>query len=800
MKASSFSARSHRVDSALHRRRSRLPAWVSALAVASGLSVSSASANVVLNEIMASNQGAVENGVDNPDYVELYNTSGQTIDLSNHSLTDDPAVPRTFVFPNGTSLAAGARLIVWCDLNTGSPGLHTGFGLGATSDRLQLYAADGATVLDEVVFGMQVPNLPIGRIPDGSGAWTLNQATPLAANTTAEFATSGALRINEWMARPATGEDWIEVFNTDNFPVQVSGFVLTDATGNNPGNRAIPALSYIAPRGFVQFFASDLQKQDADHLDFKLSADGETLTLYSTDRSTIIDRVNFGAQANNISQGRVPDGGDTIASFSGLSITPGKPNAAEIASVVINEVLSHTDPPLEDAIELYNPTASAVDISHWWLSDSISKPKKYRIAPGTIIQPGGYAVFYEYQLSFGADGFSLNSYEGDEAVLSAGDASGNLTGQQVIATFGALMNGVSIGRHATSVGVDFVPMTSPTFGVSNPGSLPQFRQGTGATNSSVRISPVVINEIFYQPPASNLDDEYIEFHNPTANAVRLFDVEYPTNTWRLRDGITFNFPFNIQVPAGSYFLLVNFDPQITAQLSAFRTRYSVPSEVPIFGPFTGKLSDTGETIEWQHPDHPEGLDSPDAGFVPYEIQERIKYSAATPWPTGANGTGQSLQRHNALTYGNEPTNWFAANPTAGRSNTATADPDADNDGMLDEWETANGLNPENPADATTDLDNDGASNLAEFLAGTNPGSNTSLFNIASLQRAGAEWQLTFSGVAGKAYAVQTRASLSEGTWQTVANVPTVSSTGVQTVNLPADTALTRFVRIVLATE
>lgn len=44
--------------------------------------------------------------------------------------------------------------------------------------------------------------------------------------------------------------------------------------------------------------------------------------------------------------------------------------------------------------------------------------------------------------------------------------------------------------------------------------------------------------------------------------------------------------------------------------------------------------------------------------------------------------------------------------------------DSDKDGMPNNWETANGLNPNNPTDRNNDKDNDGYTNLEEFLNGT----------------------------------------------------------------------------------
>ena len=46
--------------------------------------------------------------------------------------------------------------------------------------------------------------------------------------------------------------------------------------------------------------------------------------------------------------------------------------------------------------------------------------------------------------------------------------------------------------------------------------------------------------------------------------------------------------------------------------------------------------------------------------------------------------------------------------------------DTDGDGMPDEWEKQNGLNPNDPADATQDPDGDGLNNLDEYKNGTDP--------------------------------------------------------------------------------
>ncbi len=757
--------------------------WILLGLLALGGANSSAANLLVINEILANNKSVVPNGDQYPDYVELYNGSSGLLNLAGARITDDPALPAKYVFPSGTTIPGGGYLLVWCDTNSTAAGLHSGFGLNADTDSLLLYAADGVTLLDQVTFGLQVPNLPIGRIPNGTGSWQLNQPSPRAVNEVAPTGNPSQLRLNEWMAHPLSGEDWLEVYNGDALPVCLSGLVLTDLPSGVPSNRAIPALSFVGGRGFARLFASDLSQLDADHLDFKLATAGETLTIYAADRATIIDRIKYGTQSLNISQGRAPDGSDNIVFFPAGAATPDEPNFASITSIVISEVLSHTDLPFEDAIELHNITSAPVDISYWWLSDSASVPQKFQIPAGTIVPAGGYRVFYEYQIGAGTAGFTLDSAEGDQVYLSAGNSSGNLTGAQTYVSFGALKNGVSAGLHETSSGLDFVPLATRSFGQDTPSDVVFFRLGTGSPNALARVGPVVINEIHFQPPegVNAADFEFLEFHNPSSTTVALYDPFYPTNTWRVRDGISYDFPQFTLLPAGGFLLLVNFDPSVeSTKLQAFRAAFSIGSATPILGPYSGRLSDSGETLKVYWPDEPQGADKPNAGLVPYELVELIQYRPSSPWPAGADGTGLSLQRRDPFAYGNEPTNWFSASPTPGRA----ASVDTDGDGMPDEWEEANHLDPGSDADASQDLDQDGMKNLEEYIAGTAPGDPSSVLRIRSVEASASTVRILFDAVSGKRYSIQERQLAAESAWQNTGTGTTAESTGPIQINLP----------------
>ena len=123
-------------------------------------------------------------------------------------------------------------------------------------------------------------------------------------------------------------------------------------------------------------------------MSFSLKAGGEAVGIAAAD-GTLIDGYAFGAQLTGISQGRFPDGSTNIVIFPGTD-SPGESNYRLLTDVIISEVLTHTDEPLEDAIELQNMTAQAIDVSGWWLSDDGGTLRKYQIPGPTIIPPFGF--------------------------------------------------------------------------------------------------------------------------------------------------------------------------------------------------------------------------------------------------------------------------------------------------------------------------------------------------------------------------------------------------------------------------
>ena len=424
-----------------------------------------------------------------------------------------------------------------------------------------------------------------------------------------------------------------------------------------------------------------------------------------------------------------------------------------IPPILVNEVLIHTDLPEIDSIELYNPGTASVDISGWYLSDDTSDPQKFRIPDGTTISAGGYLVFDEDDFSVGPNSFRLSEY-GEQAYLFSGHAPTNeVTGFSHGWDFRAAPNGVTTGRYVDSQGkTHFVFQEFNTL---------------GSQNSKPLVGPVIISEIHYHPPdlaggVDNTADEFVELTNISSSSVPLYgtDTSVPgygnqalNDTWRLRNAVDYDFPPGVELEPGERVLVVGFDPVVdTAQLASLRTKYGIPASVAVYGPWSGKLNNSGEELELKYPGSADPIDF----FVPYYTIEEIDYRDSAPWPLAADGGGSSLQRLLFNEFGNDPQNWKADDPQGPFAG------DADEDEMDDAWEILHGL-VVGVDESSADLDFDGRTNLQEFLEGTSPSDSTSYLHLI-IETTAAGVRLRLTAARNVAYTIQYSESLTSPNW------------------------------------
>ncbi|MHC4694350.1 MAG: lamin tail domain-containing protein, partial [Planctomycetota bacterium] len=332
-------------------------------------------------------------------------------------------------------------------------------------------------------------------------------------------------------------------------------------------------------------------------------------------------------------------------------------------AIVINEVLAHSNAG-PDWIELHNTTNDPINIGGWYLSDNDrDEPNltKYRIADGTTIAGNDYVVFYQDK-DFNNPGdpgclipFAL-SENGEEACISSYlDPNGFLTGYRQVEDFGASQTNVSLGRYykSSTGNFNFVAMDYNT---------------PDSNNAYPKVGPVVINEIMYNPPTGNQNEEYIELHNVTGTLVTLYRHD-KSASWKFTDGIDYTFSASPVVTIQAYGYLV-----LTKDLTAFTAAYgSMPPGVQVLEGYSGRLSNAGERLQIAMPG-----DIDELGNRHYIRIDRVTYSdgrhpedcpgGVDLWPTEADGLGKSLSRKVGSDYGNDVANWQAATPSPGTAN------------------------------------------------------------------------------------------------------------------------------------
>ena len=131
------------------------------------------------------------------------------------------------------------------------------------------------------------------------------------------------------------------------------------------------------------------------------------------------------------------------------------------------------------------------------------------------------------------------------------------------------------------------------------------------TTTPLTASTVVINEIHYDADDKTVPDEFIELHNTG-------DTDVDLDGWRIAGGIDYLFPAGTRLPARG-FLVVAENP----------ARLRVSFGVDALGPYSGVLSNDGETVELR-----------DAAG---RLIDEVDYGVGFPWPTAARGAGSSME-------------------------------------------------------------------------------------------------------------------------------------------------------------
>ena len=128
---------------------------------------------VRINEVSGSNDSYINEYIKKSDWVELYNTTDEEIDLEGMYLSDNPNKLTKYQITKAGTMAntrihAHGYLLVWCDnLATTNQALHASFKVSGEGGAVFLTAADQSWT-DTLAYSAHDARTTIGRYPDGS--------------------------------------------------------------------------------------------------------------------------------------------------------------------------------------------------------------------------------------------------------------------------------------------------------------------------------------------------------------------------------------------------------------------------------------------------------------------------------------------------------------------------------------------------------------------------------------------------------------------------------------------------------
>jgi len=621
--------------------------------------------------------------------------------------------------------------------------------------------------------------------------------------------------------------EFIELLNTGNDALNLAGASFSDGVILDLGLRAVGPGEHVLlvknEAAFLSRYGNGLANDIVGTYSGSLNNDGEPLHL--KDRiGSVIRSLTYNDAGSWPSR---PDGdGSTleIIDVSGDPAEPGNwtssvsfhgsPGTMGLISdqrIVINEVRSNS---VVDAIEIYNTTASPIEIGGWLLTDSKDVYRSFSIpattlgameylvfdssaynapatrtisnysgsagsAPTTVTSPAhgltagdlisieGYGGFSEYNGSFEVSVIDDNSFTIGALFLDNNATKGKW---QLGRSFGisgtngddlwlletdAAGNPLAFVDHVEFAAADPDTTLGRWFDGMGQDTLITMSSPTlGDVNSGPLLGPVFLSEVHYAPTTSD-DHEFVEITNNGTSAVSL-------ERWKLRGGLDFDFATGQMIGAGQSVVIVTFDPVAETALAAdFRNTFGLAGGVVLLGPaLDGPLNNERGTVRLQKAEA-----APEFGQI---TVDEVRYLATSPWPNATNDS--SLTRGTTLAYGNFATSWFASSPTPGSITSGE---------NYETWATANGVDT-----GGEDPDGDLLTNLLEFALGTDPNSQDEL---PALAINGANGTITFSKHIGRNGVVlhfQTSNNLES--WTTRTTISTGVTDSIQTNEFTID--------------
>ncbi len=278
----------------------------------------SAADGVVINEVMTDNTYTIyDRDGDYCDWVELYNTTSDSVNLSGCALSDNLSDPLKWTFPEGFSIAPGEYIVVFLSGKDryDNDELHASFKLGS-EDTVLLLSDPRSRTIDRMELPGLAQNVSYGVSQDGTLMY-YSLPTPGDRNHESGFnslssllSTHNRLVINEVSAASVDDiagtalADWVEIFNSTPNSIDLYGYGLSNDSSNL--SRFTFGHTTVSPGEYVVVNCTGGASADGE-APFKISCSGEELFL-SDPAGNIIDSFSTGKLRIGASSGRAIDG------------------------------------------------------------------------------------------------------------------------------------------------------------------------------------------------------------------------------------------------------------------------------------------------------------------------------------------------------------------------------------------------------------------------------------------------------------------------------------------------------------
>lgn len=496
---------------------------------------------LVINEVVSSNSTSLSHPeLGSPDWIELYNGTNATIDLSGFGLSDNVKEPHKWTFPEGTTIPAGGYLLIYACSYTGEDDslLCTDFGLSKNGESLLLTDAYYA-ILQQVDLPALLPDVSYAR--DASGQYGYcSDPTPGKENGEVVFSSAGdaitagtsdALTITECMPKAGAclapdgkAYPWAELYNSGSEPLLLSDYYLSDNI-HEPLKWRLPGATLEAGAYTTIWFSGD-EGKDGIHAGFRLGSSDDTLVLSDSTGNQIsiltwpMDQIPEGVcvlpGGQYTAQATPGQPNSQTGLFSSLEFAPAGANAA----VRIQELLLHNQYSLRDEtgertpwVELYNSSGQAVSLGGCYLSDDPENPFKWAFPEASSIQPGQYLVIFLSGKDAAGDALhtSFRLSDSDEALVFT-QTSTMSQDQWALPT--QLGDNVSMGLAADG---SIAYFTTPTPGAAN--TTHSFTEPLNGGYTDME--GVYISEVSAVSAAKSGKADWIELHNASDSKVDL---------------------------------------------------------------------------------------------------------------------------------------------------------------------------------------------------------------------------------------------------------------------------------------